>query len=104
MYRNVNPWKLLSAPKSHVRETSLYIFDISNQVLNSQAFSFGVRLKSGKVKPKRQRGATVDDGGRVVAQGVESRYDSLKISAFSREWNVAEESASGGRMKLRCGL
>jgi len=35
------------------------------------SFCFGARSKSGKVKPRRERGTTVaidDDGGRVVAQ------------------------------------
>ena len=69
----VNLRKFLSAHKSHVRETSLFTGAISNQVRNSQNSSvrFGARSKSGKVKPRRQHGATVaigDDGGRVVAQ------------------------------------
>jgi len=47
--------------------------------------------------PGRQRRASVavgDDGGRVVVQ--EWNRNILKSSVFSREWNVAEESASGG--------
>src|SRR6218665_1326471 len=63
--------KLLSTHKSHVRETSLFTGAISNPVCNSQTSRFGARSKSGKVKPGRQRGATVavgDDGGRVVVQ------------------------------------
>src|SRR6218665_3987478 len=73
--------KLLSAHKSQLRETSLFTVAILNQFRNSQTSRFvsvpAARTKSGKVKPRRQRGATVaigDDGGRVVAHaGVESR-------------------------------
>jgi len=61
------------------------------------SFRFGARSKPGKVKPRRQRGATIvtgGGGGRVAAQ--EYNRDSLKSSVFSREWKVAEERASGG--------
>src|SRR6218665_3797608 len=67
---NVNLLKLLSTRKSHVRETRLFIGTIPNQVRNSQTFRFGAGSKSGKIKPRRQRGATVvtvGGGGRVVA-------------------------------------
>ena len=37
---NVNLWKLLSAHKSHVRETSLFTGTIPNQVCNSKASRF----------------------------------------------------------------
>jgi len=52
-------------------ETSLFTGAIPTQVHNSQTSRSGVRSKSRKVKPRRQRGATVsisDDGGRLVAQ------------------------------------
>ena len=70
---NVNLRKLLSAYKSHVRETSLFTGTIPDQVRNySQAFRFGARSKSEKVKLREPRGATAvaigDDSGRVVAQ------------------------------------
>src|SRR6218665_958631 len=68
---NVNLRKLLSANKSHVREISLFIGAILNQVRNSQTSRFVVASKPGKVKPRRQRGATVVTGGcggHVVAQ------------------------------------
>src|SRR6218665_2374830 len=68
---NVNLRKLLSANKSHVREISLFIGAIPNQVRNSQTSRFVVGSKPGKVKPRRQRGATVVTGGgdgHVVAQ------------------------------------
>src|SRR6218665_3011525 len=68
---NVNLRKLLSANKSHVREISLFISAIPNQVRNSQTSRFVVGSKPGKVKPRRQRGATVvtgGGGGHVVAQ------------------------------------
>ena len=68
---NVKLRKLLSAHKSHVRETSLFTGAIPNPVRNSQTSRFVARSKSGKVKPGRQRGATVavgDDGGRVMVQ------------------------------------
>src|SRR6218665_54594 len=84
---NVNLRKLLSANKSHVREISLFTGAIPNQVRNSQTSRFVVGSKPEKVKPRRQRGATVitgDGGGRGT--GVESGYDSLKSSVFSREW------------------
>ena len=35
---------------------------------------------------------------------VQSGWDSLKSSVFSREWKVAEKSASGGAVKLRGGI
>jgi len=68
---NVNLLKLLSANKSHVRETSLFTGAIPNQVPNSQTSHFVVGSKPGKVKLRRQNGATVvtaGGGGRVVAQ------------------------------------
>src|SRR6218665_1510262 len=68
---NVNIRKLLSVYKSHVREISLFTGTIPNQVRNSQTSRFIVGSKPGKVKPKRQRGATVvtgGGGGHVVAQ------------------------------------
>src|SRR6218665_3963198 len=60
-----------SAHKSHVRETSLFTGAIPNPVHNSQTSRFVSRSKSGKVKPGKQRSATVavcDDGGRVMVQ------------------------------------
>jgi len=33
--------------------------------------------------------------------GLESGSDCLTSSVFSREWSVAEESPSGGKVKLR---
>src|SRR6218665_3738364 len=68
---NVNLRKLLSAHKSHVRETSLFTGATPNQVCNSQTSPFVVGSKPGRVKPRRQRGDTVltgGGGGRVVAQ------------------------------------
>jgi len=43
MQCNVNFRKLLSAHKSHVRETSLFTGAILNQVRNSQTSRFGAR-------------------------------------------------------------
>src|SRR6218665_2843659 len=60
---NVNLRKLLSANKSQVREMSLFIGSMPNQVRNSQTSRFVVGSKPGKVKPRRQRGATVVTGG-----------------------------------------
>src|SRR6218665_133633 len=73
MYCNVNLRKLLSAHKSHVRETSLFTGAIPKSVRNSQTSRF-VSVPGqnpGKVKPKKQRGARVaacDDDGRVMVQ------------------------------------
>src|SRR6218665_1983912 len=69
MLCNVKLQKLLSAHKSHVRDTSLFTGAIPNPVRNSQTSRFVSRSKAGKVKPRRQHGATVavgDDGGRVA--------------------------------------
>ena len=51
------------------------------------------------MKPGRHRGATVavgDDGGRVVVQEWNQDRIISMSSVFIREWNVAEERASGG--------
>src|SRR6218665_2884178 len=50
MQCNVKLRKLLSAHKSHVRETSLFTGAVPNPVRNSQTFRFGARSKSWKVK------------------------------------------------------
>src|SRR6218665_95440 len=60
----------LSAHKSHVRETSLFTSPIGLPIVQSAIANlrFGARSKSGKVKPGKQRGATVavcEDGAGV---------------------------------------
>src|SRR6218665_1032313 len=93
---NVNIRKLLSANKSHVREISLFIGTIPNQVRNSQTSRFVVGSKSGKVKPRRQRGATVVTGG-----GNRSRIGIGQLEEFSLQSLV---EISGGECKRRIGL
>src|SRR6218665_472184 len=80
---NINLRKLPSANKSHVREISLFTGAIPNQVCNSQTSCFVVGSKPGKVKPRRQRGATVvtgGGGGRVVRR---SRIGIGQLEEFS---------------------
>src|SRR6218665_561069 len=81
---NVNLRNLLSANKSHVRETSLFTCAIPNQVRNSQTSRFVVGSKPRKVKPRRQRGATVvtgGGGGRVVAQEYNRDRTALRVQS-----------------------
>ena len=62
MQCNANLGKLLSAPKSHFRETRLFTdaLPLSPQDCYSLLFSIWCRLESGKVRPLRQSDSMVE--------------------------------------------
>ena len=91
--------------KSHARETSLFTGPIPNQVCNSQTprFVSVPGQNPGRSSRGDSMGLRLESGlwRTCHGSGVASGYDSLMCSVVSREWNVTEESASGGEVKLR---